>query len=68
MNIRLRENDRNEAHVRLSVFVGPEGQGRHAGELVFRTSEYPEFQRLIEDNCCHKHTENGLALTEKEPA
>lgn len=46
--IRIREEDWNDAHVRVSIFVGQPGQGGHAGQLCFRLDEYPDFRRRIE--------------------
>jgi hypothetical protein len=48
MRIHLREDSRNDAHVEVSVFIGAEGQGGHAGQLTLRADEYSEFRRRIE--------------------
>ncbi len=45
--IRLRVDERNDAHVRVSVFAGAEGQGGHAGQLCFSVEEYPVFERAL---------------------
>ncbi len=42
--VTFRIDDRNSAHVRVSVFVGwIPGQRGHAGQLTFRVAEWEEF-------------------------
>lgn len=48
VTVSVREDDRNEAHVHLSVFVGrnPGARGR-SGTLVLRTDEWDELRRVL---------------------
>lgn len=49
VTVTFREDDRNDAHVRVSVFIGRnEGARGHAGQLVMRTDEWDEARPWLE--------------------
>lgn len=64
VTVSVREDDRNDAHVHLSVFVGrtPDARGR-AGTLVLRTDEWDELaHRLLDADPVGAHPDDGEPL------
>ena len=64
VTITFREDERNEAHVRVSVFVGrnPGARG-HSGQLVLRTDEWDEARVWLDTLGDDRHM---LRLTEDD--